>query len=59
MREGGEDLVLSELSDILRGVLDLLRAAWICAFSLVSSNWSSLNCRFLKGMSFFSMSSAL
>ena len=40
---GGEDLGLSELSDSLRGVLDLLRAFSICFFSFVSSNCSSLN----------------
>ena len=40
---GGEDLRLSELSDSLRGVLDLLLAFSICFFSLVSSNCSSLN----------------
>ena len=38
MIRGGEDLGLSELSDSLRGVLDLLRAFSICFFSLISSN---------------------
>ena len=56
---GGEDFNMSELSDNLRGVvdLDLLLALSILAFSFRSFNCKSLNRLFLNGISFFSMSS--
>ena len=57
MTRGGEDFIItSEHSESLLGVLDLLLEA-ILTLSCCSSICSSLNCLFLRGISFFSISS--